>query len=378
MVDLALLYLMLRTELMKLLTTILLITILGQGFAQKQGNIWYFGNGAGLNFNSYSPSAIVGGQISYINGSHSEGCSVISDSSGSLLFYSNGMTVWNRNHEIMPNGDGLMGNYSSTQSALIVPQPNSNRYFYLFTTNAFCCGGDLSNGLRYSKIDMCLDHEYGDVISNEKNMLLIDTTSEKIAATVHINGIDFWIVTHKYFSDEFYALRLTPTGILDTVISKIGSVHSGSVAGAQGQLKFSSNGQLSAVASSNGNDLLELFDFNNSTGIVSNYRSLNRTNNGSVYGVEFSPDNSKLYAFSCAFSPFGTNLTQYNLEAGGGNIDSINSSMNLIYHQDMVVTGRGLQIGPDGKIYMVSQTNDKYLAVIHNPDFVGKACYFQD
>ncbi|MCE9539629.1 MAG: hypothetical protein K8R85_10470 [Bacteroidetes bacterium] len=117
--------------------------------AQKQGNIWYFGNQAGLNFNSGNPISISDGQTYlYPNpGPHSEGSSVICDSTSALLFYSNGAKVWNKNQQVMPNGDSLLGHPSSTQAALIIPQPQSSRYFYLFTTDAFIYD-NLKYGLR--------------------------------------------------------------------------------------------------------------------------------------------------------------------------------------------------------------------------------------
>ena len=87
-----------------------------KSFSQKQGNIWYFGQQAGLNFNSGSPVALLNGQTSPVS---VEGTSCIADSSGSLLFYSNGMTIWNKNHTVMQNGNGLLGNYSSTQSSTL-------------------------------------------------------------------------------------------------------------------------------------------------------------------------------------------------------------------------------------------------------------------
>jgi hypothetical protein len=40
--------------------------------------------------------------------SYQEGCATISNSSGQLLFYTDGITVYNRNHQVMPNGTGLL------------------------------------------------------------------------------------------------------------------------------------------------------------------------------------------------------------------------------------------------------------------------------
>jgi len=84
--------------------------------AQGEANIWYFGENAGIDFNSGTPVAISDGQINT-----REGCSSFSDANGNLLFYSDGTTVWNKNHTPMPNGMGLKGHSSSTQSAMIIP-----------------------------------------------------------------------------------------------------------------------------------------------------------------------------------------------------------------------------------------------------------------
>ena len=80
--------------------------------AQGEANIWYFGNNAGLNFNTNPPTPLTNGALST-----SEGCASIADKSGALVFYTDGTTVWNTNHVPMPNGTGLYGNSSATQSA---------------------------------------------------------------------------------------------------------------------------------------------------------------------------------------------------------------------------------------------------------------------
>src|SRR6185436_12341018 len=96
--------------------------------AQKENNIWCFGNRAGLDFNSGSPVVFTGAAISTM-----EGCSSVADSSGNLLFYTDGRTVWNKNHVAMPNGTSLNGGSSSTQSAIIVKMPGNANIYYIFT-----------------------------------------------------------------------------------------------------------------------------------------------------------------------------------------------------------------------------------------------------
>ena len=86
-------------------------------FAQKERtNIWHFGKYAGLDFNQSPPQAITVGQL-YTG----EGCASIADKSGNLLFYTDGITIWNANHDTIANGDNLQGSFNSAQSALIVP-----------------------------------------------------------------------------------------------------------------------------------------------------------------------------------------------------------------------------------------------------------------
>ncbi len=100
-----------------------------QAGAQQQANNWYFGNQAGMQFVNGTPNVLMNGQTPLVDCSvtcHSEGTAVMSDSTGSLLFYTNGQTVWNKSHQVMTNGSNLLGYASSTQGALIAPKPGSH------------------------------------------------------------------------------------------------------------------------------------------------------------------------------------------------------------------------------------------------------------
>ncbi|GAB4289178.1 MAG: hypothetical protein Kow0068_14790 [Marinilabiliales bacterium] len=359
---------------------ILLIFLNAQLFCQKQGNIWYFGDHAGLDFNSGNPIPLMDGATYNDNYPHSEGTSVICDSTGNLLFYTNGQKIWNRNHQIMPNGDSLLGHLSSTQAALIVPQPGNSRYFYVFTTDAFY-EDQLKYGFRYSIVDICLDNGYGDIISGQKNILLLDTVAEKLTAVRHANGSDYWIITHKFFSDAFYAYLLTSTGISDTTITHIGSIHTEycpsstfPTRSALGQLKASPDG--SKIACVNGQtcyNISELFDFDNSTGVVSNVIQLKAdTLAAGLYGVSFSPDNSKLY-----ISSWIGNDRIYQFDLSSGIPTTIINSKTIIAEHAGGPWYQGMQLGPDGKIY-VAVINQSYLSVINNPNQQGSACNFSE
>jgi len=335
--------------------------------AQNEANNWYYGEHAGITFNTIPPVALPGGQI-YTN----EGCSSISDAAGNLLFYSDGVKVWNRNHVIMPNGTGLHGNFSSSQSCLIANYPGSPGMYFIFTAPDYAA----NYGLQYSIIDMALDGGFGDVTA-VKNVVLLPNSTEKLTACAHRNGIDFWVVGHEFESANFYAWQVSSSGVSNTpVISASGTPHesdSTNVYSEQnrlGTMKISPCGDKIACCVLT-DSFLELFDFNDSTGIVSNPLLLG-TWPGlfpyGIYGVEFSSGCTKLYA-SNENPPI---VVQYDLLAGSPG--AIVASADTVCTSTFDYYGT-LQNGPDGLMYLARLGNND-LGCITQPDMPGMACAY--
>jgi len=327
-------------------------------FGQKQHNIWFFGYSAGVTFNSGSPVSINGGQTTTI-----EGCSSICDTSGNLLFYTEGMNVWNKNHATMPNGTGLYGGTSSTQSAIIVLQPGSNTIYYIFT--AAEAGG--SQGLCYSVVDMTLNGGLGDVTT--KNFQLQTPMSEKLTAIRHANGTDIWIISHDLYGDGFYAYLLTSTGVnITPVITHIGTTYSGIAY--IGYMKVSPDGTKLAAALQGANTF-ELYDFNTTNAAITNVVYFPTTYVW-TYGIEFSPDSKRLYG-----SKYGNSLSEiYQFDLTAGNAAAIVASAVQVALPGVQFVG-ALQLGPDGKIY-VARYSSSMLGVINYPDSLGLACNYVD
>ncbi|MCX6275320.1 MAG: T9SS type A sorting domain-containing protein [Bacteroidetes bacterium] len=326
-------------------------------FAQKENNIWYFGNGAGIDFNSGGPVALNNGALNT-----TEGCASIADTSGNLLFYTDGVTVFNKVHSTMVNGSGLFGGNSSSESAIIVPMPGSSTMYYIFTTP----DQGSTAGLNYSVVDMSLQGGFGEVVT--LNTLLHSPIGEKVCATHHSNGSDYWIVAHEYNTDAFYAYQLSATGVNPVpVISNVGMIHTGY----HGYLKFTPDASKIglAVGETNG---LELLDFDNSTGAVSNPINFSTTYIY-PYGVEFSPDNSKFYV---AQSGVGGSPGVYQFDLLAGSAAAIIASGQLVGNTSNVYLGP-LQLGPDGKIYCARYLTP-YIGVIDNPNASGPACNYID
>jgi len=286
-----------------------------------------------------------------------EGCAVVSDQqTGSLLFYTNGENVWNSNHTVMPNGSGLMGHWSSAQSAIIVKKPGSDSLFYIFTVPAAVPGP--SDGLRYSIVNMSLDGGLGDVDTTGKNISLLNPASEQLTAIRHANCDDVWILTHEHNTNAYYAFLVTDTGVSSSpVISNAGAPCPGS-----GTMKSSPDSKKLALAINNVPNEIILCNFDNTIGTISYWFTFPTAS----ISFSFSPDNSKLYV-----SRF-VSIEQFDL--------SSNDTLAILISRTTLVTGTGyynLQLAPDGKIY-AAQFNQTYLGVINDPDVAGLGCNYVD
>lgn len=337
--------------------------------AQNRTSNWLFCEGIGLKFSKNSVDNFNGGKTYY-----QEGVSSISDMNGNLLFYTEGYNVYDRTHTLMPEGDSLKGHYSSTQGSIIIKQPGKCNLYYIFTLDALEHG--FANGLNYTIVDMDLNNGKGDVIS--KNNLLYTPSSEKLAAVYNKDGTAMWVVTHEMFSNRFYVYLLSENGLNETpVISASGTSFSESHFGL-GQMKISPQGDRLAYTGFVKN-IIEVFDFDNETGIISNAQTMSIASldvHGG-YGLEFSPSGRFLYAtkFSINYLNEPGSLYQFDLEAG--NINEVFDKVILVGHNKPPSDMRGLQLALNGKIY-VSNSLSTVLGVIADPDKLGLECNYID
>jgi len=332
----------------------------------QQYNNWFFGDGASIRFNVDSlpdPYAVT----TTTPFTTSESSCAISDTNGDLLFYTDGVCVYSKNHTIMQNGTALMGNQSSFQGALIIPLPDHDSLFYIFTTDAF--ENSFQNGYRYSIVNMNRDNGLGEVIV--KNVLLFSQSTERLTAARHSNGIDVWILGNELNSNAFYAWLLTCNGLqTNPVISVTGEIMNQNLMNV-GELKISSDGEqvcqthfpIDGDVAGTAN-FFQLFDFNNTTGQLSNPKKIILPNTN-TYTCEYSADSRFLYlahSFSNKIEQVETKLATPGAIAASR--ISIPASPGIFR----------MQMGPDGKIYVNLST--VYLSAINFPNKKGIASNF--
>lgn len=371
---------------MKYLITIFICTICcGKTLGQNQYNIWYWGgdrdsinnsiNSAGIDFNQSSPVALNDCQMNY-----TEGCAVHCNQLGQLRCYTNGDSVWDRNHNVMPFGalgvPGLIT--SSRQNSLFIPSDLDSNQLYLFVNSGIPTSSQTGT-MGYFQIDLSANGGLGDVVGPFQPLLT--GTTEQMIGIKHANGRDHWVITHLFNTNTFYAFHVTPCGIKDTVVSNIGPASNGwGTSSATIFLKASPKADKIAyhmrvnVPNTSTNTWSLLYDFDPENGVLFNNVVLDSSDQNVTTGCSFSPDGSKVY-FSGSYPNIGWSIIQYDLNAS-----DITASRTTIAQAPF---SGGLfydmQIGRDSNLYVTNvrifQEYDT-CHVILDPNLPGLACNF--
>ena len=325
-----------------------LFVSVGNCTSGKEANLWHhfnpFGSNYGIDFNS-SPTGLIPDNNIPPTAGHCK--STLCDANGNLMALSLGIEVLNRDYEVMPNGDDLVGNFSSHYGTLFVQKPGSESEYYLFTTASTEAFAD---GLRYNIIDFSLEDGMGDVV--EKNVFIASIEQEAITAVRHCNLVDFWLVTYNQALQVYQSWEVTADGISDTpVVSSI-------TVDALYSLPLTPTARGDKIA--HGGIVL---DFNAATGALTNELQMALVPN--VVGWEISANGRYLYLFAGEFS---TAVYQIDLETFDPS-DPLDGAYS--YETTGIPVYFYPQRGPDGHIYTEDVfTND--IARIENPNLPGE------
>jgi hypothetical protein len=332
------------------------VTYTGETYDRMNYN-WFFGKNSGISFNPIQS----GGTPVILSGAmqSQEGVASLSNKEGKLLFYTNGETVYTSGNTVMSNGTGLSSSGTSTQSVVIVPKPESDKY-YLFTTDY---NGN-PNGFEYSIVNMGLQN--GDGVVETKNIKLINSPlTEKVTACSNTSEDSYWVITHTSGDTSYYTYKLSSTGLSGPIITNIGSTHNT----ARGYMKTSPDCS-KLISLLYDEDIIDIFDFDSTGGTLSNFISLTgMTFDVGPYGLEFSSDSSKFYVSEGA----GEKVYQFDL--------TYTSSTEMI--DNVIEVGNisgasfgALQLAPDERIYLADYNNTN-LHIIHRPNGLGVQCNFE-
>ncbi len=290
-------------------------------YAQKEDRNWVFGINCGIDFNDLSnPRTFQSVCHNY------EANASISDSAGNLLFYlsqnrfENYFRVRNDNHDVVINGDSILGSFTTTNGVIILPVASK---YYIFSVGgahyATPCPTRACAGLFYSVVEKDSNEA---LKITAKNVFLFSNQwlSEKLSAVKHSNGVDWWVLVHysnfHTGSNSFYKFLLTPTAIEGPFGQNIGTVYSSS--NCCGEMTFSSDGtQLVSVSVfsdyPDNVSVIDLFNFDRCNGLLYNHQVIDSTTDREYYGVEFSRSGKYIYTSATTWPPTHSFINRFSV-----------------------------------------------------------------
>ncbi len=303
--------------------------------AQGEGNIWYFGEGNGVNFNQSCDIADLSSSMEALEGTVS-----LSDENGNLLFYTNGGRfsddpgstgiIWNRNHEVMYDmGTTEGGGVSARQSSLAIPKPGDSNHYYLFTMDENeAINAGTFRGFSYFEIDMDLNGGLGGVVDYQESLSVFPFGNEGMAGVRRPDNNSYWVVVAGGGGFEFYLIdengvNLDHTQQLNSSISI-------------SPFTFSPNGAYVSFGSN-------VLDFDAETGLFSNETNFLTVGVNPV-GSAFSPNSRYLFISQV----FGNSVYRFDMEAA----DVLGSLIELATLSATTVCGNMLP-APDGNLYFL-------------------------
>ena len=372
---------------------LLLFALLGhqEVFSQKHDYIWVSGDGNSttstnhggitIDFNQQPPNAYYNYRKHNLFTTNSSIC----DSSGHLLFYTNGCVIAGTDDEVIENGDNINpgsshnlwcfsyedGYAGGPQNSVILPMPDTIGLYYLFHKSFTIYNNPfdvITDKFMYSIIDMNLNNSKGKVTT--KNNVVMDgiLAHGEVLSVKHADGKNWWLITPLRNSNTFYILKFTKDGIVDTFTQTIGTKPDPKGEG-YGQIVFSPDG--TKIYRTNPFSPIMAYSFDRETGVFTGFDTISY-----VYG------NTPVGEIGCAVSPSGRflylgarkNLYQLDLQA-----PDISASQTLVAEWDGFANPfstlfQQFQLGPGCKIYGLAGGDTRFFHVIHNPDEPGLAC----
>lgn len=322
---------------------------------------WYFGNYGELDFSGSNVSAGNSALTFSTMFNGFESTVSMSDKKGNLLFYTNSINLWNKNHQQVNNGD-VFNSYSSTPGVISIPYPgDSTKYLLVSSPHT----GGTYDSVYYAVYDIITQ-----TLSTKRGFRhdsLPTSYGEPLTIVPHCNGRDYWLLCRPNYTlstyDRAYSILLTPAGP-----ANIGTVtvSYGLDWGVSGQWKSNHRGDrlVHAVFGNGGTGVLQ--DFDQATGRITNQVTFGSAGNLVPTGAIFSPNDSIVYLL-CSFGANYMRITKTQVQ-------SLLTQTVLSYMAGL--KGLQMEMGPDKNIY-VSQTDflNTSMGRINNPDSWTNATY---
>ncbi|MEM9545247.1 MAG: PKD domain-containing protein [Bacteroidota bacterium] len=392
-----------------LITLFLVFQFVYVSSGQKEDNIWLFG-GASMNaqvlgyqfgntvldFNEIDPRIYYDSLITMdFAGTNSS----VSNGSGSLLLYTNGMQIHDSYHQYIEkgdtiayselweswtiedyydNGDDWLLGFPTVQGAQLLPLGESEEhYILLYQILTREEDGFHVTSLNYSLITRMSNIAFK-VTKKDEIIRSENLNYGQIHTCLHGNGRDWWLIQQNEEGSLVYIYSISEEGIrLHNTVEKESR---GEVGITSNQTSFSPNGELYAVA--NGQYLydvggergtvIRVFNFDRCAGTLIELGTDTTANYGIRGALAFSPSGRYMYGTS------EEEIYQYDMYAedwaSSRKIIAENDGFTFQYteesHEFPTLFG-SMALAPDGRIYSVPAGSNRFVHVIEYPDEEG-------
>jgi hypothetical protein len=368
-------------------------------FAQysNRNKVWCIGAAPILKFDYNNSNLLIDTFSNNNKYSLQYGASNICDSNGKLELFCNGFYVLNNLGEIIENNNSIVdsincplgtkfrikanGNGDWNQMSLILPKAKNQ--YYVFTTGMSDSAFDQWQSpnanfdsfrfdvLTYHVVDMDGNAGLGEVTS-KNNILMRDKylSHNRMTATRHANGRDWWLVKPDRYYKFIYTFLVTADSIYGPYEQAINLPKEETAI--SGHSSFSMQGDKYAMCEENYDGEFHYWDFDRCSGKFSNYQKITvpiRTDSipdDWPSAVVFSPNGKYLYGI--------TNYYVYQIDVSQTNK---NNYTQVAYYPFAYPKWDASALAPDGKIYIGNENGViNKMSYIANPDEPGLACNF--
>ncbi|MEP7195524.1 MAG: T9SS type A sorting domain-containing protein [Saprospiraceae bacterium] len=373
--------------------------IISETIAQKNDYIWLFGyrselidsnlgyGGFDFDFNQNPFQIKKHSREMHLTGADASYC----DKDGNLKLYANECFMANQFDRRVKGGDSLF-NYSRIKggncylgepvsgNSIFLPDFSSSKivHYLMLVDRGLRLPIDSIDGITYdkyllhSKIDLDSNNNEAEVIISNRVILEDTFALYGLKSCKHVDKKSWWIILKKLMSHQFVRILVNEDTIYQVGIQSMGNYKNYNFYGSgNGTSAFSPDGKKYAWYDPY-NDL-NIYDFDRSTGLLSNYRKIVIQDSLTGGGLAFSP-NSKFAYTTSLYDLYQIDLEEKDtsriiehISHYSGNLCPISKTSSAYYN---------LLLGPDCRIYMNTPGSVTCMHVINSPDRKGKACNF--
>jgi hypothetical protein len=304
------------------------------------------------------------------------GCgSTLSSQNGQLDYYTNCCSISDASHRTIANGDSLnpgfiYNNYCPSgfpirQSVLFLPSVSDTNTLYLIHQKQKIITEPVFTGMTEELLYTMINRKQNLVVKKNQVISQDSLNVTLLTACKHGNGRDWWIMQPKFLSDKYQRILLDSTGFRQPLEQTIGvKVVQGGNGG--GQAAFTPDG--TKYIRYTPADKLSIYDFNRTTGLLSNFKFIPVDSFGLFGGVAVSPNSrfvyvcNKLYIFQ--FDLLATNIAASRKIVA--EYDGFRAPFPTWFYL--------AQLAPDCRIYIVTYNGSWAMHYIKYPDREGMAC----